>query len=430
MTRKSKNKDFKKYLNFIIPIVIVGLLIILIISLTTNSSQTDLGQNGTEEESKFSLGELFKSSNLCDYNEGENCQNTPSKCVCKSDQICFPKRTKSDNLGCYTLVCGDGYKDEGETSETCCIDAGCSNGLVCDANLNQCVKPECPFDCCVNDLQYQDKSCPQYYTCNSQEYSCEPDDSDNDAFPDYLEIETGTDRFNSDSDSDSVLDGYDNHPLHEYLPRTYSYDWRYGKEWLIFTKKFEFDISVSEDVVASYEKMPKDKLISRDDTQLKEVAQIMETLADAENYNDADKLMMVISFSRSFNYDYTKADFDKSLPDWANFPMETIVKKQGLCADSAVMTTALLREMGYGAQYLSGPCNDYSSYHAIVGVPYINGITLDGSERYVTYNGKKYYYVDATSNDYGGNIFYSTTSKDDFGTTFCSMNEFVVRENY
>jgi len=232
--------------------------------------------------------------------------------------------------------------------------------------------------------------------------------------------------FNPDTDGDTVLDGYDNHPLHEYLPRNYHYEWRYGRQWLLFTKKFEFDISISEDVVASYEKMPKAKLISREDAQLKEVAQIMNQLASEEEYDDADKLMMVIAFSRSFNYDYTKKDFDKPLPDWANFPMETIVKKQGLCADSAVMTTALLRKMGYDAYYLSSnECN-----HAIIGVPYIDGITLDGSERYVTHNGKKYYYIDPTSDDYAGNIIYSTTSKDDFGTTFCSSDDFVVRENY
>jgi transglutaminase-like putative cysteine protease len=280
-------------------------------------------------------------------------------------------------------------------------------------------------------VSYQDKICPQYYSCSAQEHSCNPIDSDNDAFSDYLEIQTGTDRYNPDSDGDTVLDGYDNHPLHEYLPRDYNYYWRYGREWLILTKKFEFNISVSEDVVASYEEMPKDKLISREDPQLKEVAQIMNQLANAEGYNDADKLMMVIAFSRSFNYDYTKADFNKPLPDWANFPMETIVKKQGLCADSAVMAVALLKEMGYDAYYLSGPCDSPSgSWHAIVGITYVNGITLDGLERYVIYNGKNYYYVDATSSDYSGSIFYSTTSKDDFGTTFCPMNEFEVRENY
>jgi len=426
MARKSKNKDFKKYLNFIIPAVIVVLLVVLIFSYQSNDSSTT---QKNEEKKESLLSNIFEEDDSCKYSKGETCLNTPSKCICKNDQICSPDRTKSDNLGCYTIVCGDGYQDEGENSETCCLDAGCSNGLVCDANLNKCVKPECPFDCCINDLQYQDKSCPQYYTCDSSQHSCEPDDSDNDAFPDYLEIQTGTDRFNSDSDGDSVLDGYDNHPLHEYLPRTYNYDWRYGKEWLIFTKKFEFDISVSEDVVASYEKMPKDKLISRDDPQLKEVAQIMNNLADAEGYNDADKLMMVIAFSRSFNYDYTKRDFDKPLPDWANFPMETIIKKEGLCADSAVMAVTLLREMGYDAYYLSGPCSDPSgSWHAIVGIELVDGITLDGTERYLTYNGKKYYYLDSTSTDYSGDIFYSTTSKDDFGTTYCPANDFNVRE--
>ena len=425
---KSKKKGFEHHLAYIIPIVIVILLVILFFSYQSNNYSSSSEQTGEEKDGI--LSGIFD-SNLCDYEDGDNCLNTPSKCVCKSDQICSPDRSKSDNLGCYTIMCGDGYKDTGENSENCCIDAGCSGGLVCDANLNKCVKPECPFDCCINDITYQDKSCPLYYTCNSAEHVCDPDDSDNDAFPDYLEEETGTDRNDPDTDDDTVLDGYDNHPLHEYLPRTYSYDWRYGKQWLIFTKEFEFDISVSEDVVASYEKMPKDKLISRDDLQLSEVAQIMNQLASAEGYNDADKLMMVISFSRSFNYDYTKRDFDKPLPDWANFPMETIVKKQGLCADSAVMAVALLREMGYDAYYLSGPCSDPSgSWHAIVGIEYVDGITLDGTERYTTYNGKKYYYLDATSRDYSGNIFYSSTSKDDFGTTYCPANDFEVRDSY
>ncbi len=415
----SSKKYFKKFFNYIIPLTIIILLIILFFSYQNTSNSI----NGDEE--KKSSWNLFEEDNSCKYNEGDTCLNAPSKCICKEDQICYPDRTKSDNLGCYTIVCGDGYRDKGETSNTCCLDAGCSNGLVCDANLNKCVKPECSFDCCINDLQYQDKSCPQYYTCNSLQHSCEPDDSDNDAFPDYLEIETGTDRFNSDTDSDSVLDGYDNHPLSSYLPRTYSFDWRYGNEWLIFTKKFQFDITLSEDVVASYEKMPKINLINRDDIQLEEVAKIMNELANTENYNSADKLMMVIAFSRSFNYDYTKADFSgKGLPDWANFPMETIVKKQGLCADSTVMTSALLRKMGYNAQYLTSiECN-----HAIIGISLVEGITLDGTERYITKDGIKYYYLDPTSRDYSGNIIYSTTSKDDFGTTFCQSNDFLVRE--
>jgi len=422
MTSKLKTKDFKTYLNYIIPITIVILLIILFFSYQSNnqSSTTEGGEKNNQ-----SSWNLFTPSNICYYKNGENCQNTPSKCSCKSDQICFPDRSKADNLGCYTPFCGDGYIDNYETSDTCCIDSGCSEGLVCDANLNQCVKPQCPFDCCEDDYSYQDKFCPQYYSCISQEHSCKPIDNDNDALPDYKEIQTGTDINNPDSDSDTVLDGYDNHPLSSYLPRTYSYDWRYGKNWLIFTKDFKFSITLSEDVVSSYEEMPKTNLISREDPQLSEVAQNITALSNDQSYNDADKLMLVIAFSRSFNYDYTKADFSgKGLPDWANFPMETIVKKQGLCADSAVMTTALLREMGYDIKYLTSvTCN-----HAIIGVPLVDGITLDGTERYVEDNGKKYYYIDPTSSDSSGNLIYSTTSKEDFGTTFCSSNDFVVRD--
>lgn len=417
---------------------IIVLLIILLFSLSQRGSQNS-SQSSTEINNGNSGGQSswqgggnnnnnnnLQEDNTCKYNNGENCQNNPSKCVCKSSQLCAPNRPNADNLGCYTPVCGDGYVDSGETSETCCMDAGCPNGLVCDANLKICVKPQCPYDCCQNDVSYQDKSCPQYYSCSAQEHKCNPIDSDNDGLPDYKEVQLGTDPHNPDTDGDTVLDGYDNHPLSPYIIRTYNYDWRYGKTWLVFTKDFQFSINMSEDVVSSYENMPKINLISRDDPQLSEVAKDMNDLARAQSFDDGDKLMMVIAFSRSFNYDYTKASYaSKPLPDWANFPMETIVKKQGLCADSAVMTAALLRKMGYDAKYLtSNACN-----HAIIGVPLVNGITLSGNERYVEYNGQKYYYIDPTSSDYAGNIIYSTTSKSDFGKTFCTSNDFVV-SNY
>ena len=71
----------------------------------------------------------------------------------------------------------------------------------------------------------------------------------------------------------------------------------------------------------------------------------------------------------------------------------------------------------------SNDCN-----HAIIGVTYVDGITLSGSERYILYNGVKYYYIDPTSSDYSGNFIYSTTSKKDFGKTFCPLNDFVVSE--
>lgn len=413
--KQTKKKNSWKFLLF-------GTVIVLLLFLSFNLFyKNNISQNNSEGL----LNNLFPEDTSCKYNSGENCQNAPSKCFCKDNQICVPDRTRSDNLGCYTFFCGDGFSDNGENSDNCCIDAGCPSGLVCDANLNQCVKPACPYDCCINDYSYQDKNCPQYYSCTAQEHSCKPDDRDNDALPDYKEIQLGTDLNNPDTDGDTVLDGYDNHPTSSYLPRTYSYSWRYDKNWFIFTKEFSFSITLSEDVVSSYENMPKTNLISRDDLQLSEVAQKMNALAIEQNYDDADKLMMVIAFSRSFNYDYTKASFStKPLPDWANFPMETIVKKQGLCADSAVMSTTLLRKMGYDAQYLvSGPCT-----HAIIGVPYVNGITLTGSERYVTHNGQKYYYIDPTSRDSSGNIIYSTTSKADFGTTFVSCNDFFVSD--
>jgi hypothetical protein len=370
----------------------------------------------------------YSNNGICDMGQGENCLNAPSDCVCKYNQVCSPSRQNSDSQGCYVVMCGDGYIDTGETSETCCKDAGCSGTLVCDANLMRCVKPQCPYECCENDYTYQDKACPQYYACNNVMYKCEAIDSDNDALADYLEVQKGTDIYTPDTDGDTVLDGYDAHPLSLYINRTVSYGWnyKYHLDWL--STKFYFSNSISEDVIYSYEVMPKTNIINRQDVHLQHIADVLNKLATEHGYGKADKLMMVIAFSRSFVYDSDKLVWSEtatSIPDWANFPMETIIKKNGLCADSAVMASSLLRKMGYAAVYLgSNTCR-----HAIVGVADTEGFTLKGTERYAMYNGKKYYYIDATSMDKSGNILYSTTSFADFGTTFCQYNDFTVYES-
>jgi hypothetical protein len=61
-----------------------------------------------------------------------------------------------------------------------------------------------------------------------------------------------------------------------------------------------------------------------------------------------------------------------------------------------------------------------------VGVADTEGFTLTGTERYAVYKNKKYYYIDATSSDYAGNIIYSSTDIFGFGTTFCNTNSFYV----
>jgi len=370
-------------------------------------------------------------NNICE--SSEDCSSCPNDCSCSSGEICAPDRKNSGKLGCYSVVCGDGYIDTGETSTTCCKDAGCSSNLICDANLNKCVKPVCQYECCQGDSYYQDKGCPQYYECNNTFKTCKALDSDNDALPDYKEVEIGSNLSNPDTDNDTVLDGYDAHPRYKYIDRQIDYTWWYkpGGNWI--SSQLSLSINISEDVIGSYELIPKGfdvkPIIYMNDTHLDEIAGRLDRGLDKSGYSNADKIMAVIAFSRSFDYDSEKVIWSESnpVPDWSNFPMETIVKKQGLCADSAVMATALLVRMEVDAVYLvsNGSCYLNSPGHAIVGIADTDGFTLYGTERYAVYKNKKYYYVDATSSNFAGNIIYASTSLTDFGTTFCTSNFFV-----
>ncbi len=102
---KSKSKDFKKYLNYIIPIVIVVLVIILFSGYQSNNSNSPSTNNSP-------TGEQAKSSGLLDNVFGKN------------------------------AVCGNGELEEGETSENCCLDAGCSTGQTCQEKVCVELKPE------------------------------------------------------------------------------------------------------------------------------------------------------------------------------------------------------------------------------------------------------------------------------------------------
>jgi hypothetical protein len=83
----------------------------------------------------------------CETEIGEDCF-TSNDCPCGSNQWCAAvsdRPNKQDN-GCYVIQCGDGYADEGETSDTCCLDVPCepSKSLIseisCDSSKKSCQK--------------------------------------------------------------------------------------------------------------------------------------------------------------------------------------------------------------------------------------------------------------------------------------------------
>ena len=58
------------------------------------------------------------------YIRNETCFNTKD-CSCGSKQVCDIKREGTLDNGCYDIKCGDGFIDNNETSENCCVDVPC-----------------------------------------------------------------------------------------------------------------------------------------------------------------------------------------------------------------------------------------------------------------------------------------------------------------
>ena len=95
-------------------------------------------------DTRYCCGDGFRrAGEVCDGEDlgGESCEGlgfAGGKLACAADCASF------DTSGCDP--CGNGVVEEGETSETCCLDAGCLEG-ACDSAAMSCVDPwllECP----------------------------------------------------------------------------------------------------------------------------------------------------------------------------------------------------------------------------------------------------------------------------------------------
>lgn len=107
-----------------------------------------------------------------------------------------------------------------------------------------------------------------------------------------------------------------------------------------------------------------------------------------EHFNSKDdSANNVVAFVQSLPYFYDNAS--TGYDNYPRYPIETLVDNGGDCEDTAILTAALLKEMNYDVVLLSPPG------HVAV------GITCTGcTGKSITYNNKKYYYLETTGNNW------------------------------
>lgn len=127
---------------------------------------------------------------------------------------------------------------------------------------------------------------------------------------------------------------------------------------------------------------------AKDDTFIAQIIQLVETKTRQYNFSERQKIMFAITFVQSLPY--TEDIVTAKADEYPRYPVETLFDRGGDCEDTAILTAAILDKMGYDVALLRFP-----SHMAV-------GIVIQGVYgRYYEYNGKKYFYLETTGENWG-----------------------------
>ncbi|MCK9581105.1 MAG: PEGA domain-containing protein [Methanoregula sp.] len=128
-------------------------------------------------------------------------------------------------------------------------------------------------------------------------------------------------------------------------------------------------------------------LTDEDRSYLHDLIGILKNAQNNRMYSARNDYRNVVSFVQSVTYSYdTNPDNPSDTTfEYAKYPLETLADGEGDCEDTAILTAALLNEMGYDVALVFVP------EHAAVAVACD---TCNGY--YYPLNGKRYYYLETT----------------------------------
>ena len=174
----------------------------------------------------------------------------------------------------------------------------------------------------------------------------------------------------------------------ETISRTYRWNYK--------GSSYSWKVSIPKSLYDYYKAQPHDHsklttykqyaISSKDKAYLDAMITKFKESGKKKGYSESENIMNVIAFVQALPY--FKDDVSTPYDEYPRYPIETLVDNGGDCEDTAILTAALLREMGYGV-VLVNPTG-----HMAVGVK-----CSSCSGTYYTYEGEKYYYLETTSNN-------------------------------
>ena len=120
-----------------------------------------------------------------------------------------------------------------------------------------------------------------------------------------------------------------------------------------------------------------------DDRELASLIEKLEKTAQAANLNVWEKLNLIAAFVQSISYVPEREEY-------ARYPLETLIDQKGDCEDSAILTAAVVQQMGYPVVLLVF----LEEKHIAVGISV--SPPKSGNYCFYQYGGRHYYYLETT----------------------------------
>jgi len=205
-------------------------------------------------------------------------------------------------------------------------------------------------------------------------------DNDYDGLENWEEDQRGTDKNNSDTDGDGIIDGLDSHPngggrymsqyfKWDYLGTQWTWEYSFHSDWYDYYKNKERSSHSAE-------------YVAYDDRYIQEIADMLIEKADERGYS---KSTFAAAFVQSLEY---VSDIIIGYDDYPKYPLETLAEQNGDCEDTSYLLAAIVRAMPIDCVLVLLP-----GHMAVA-------IAFSGSPEgyyYKLNNGRNYYYIETTS---------------------------------
>ncbi|MBE6522075.1 MAG: zinc-ribbon domain-containing protein [Thermoplasmata archaeon] len=199
---------------------------------------------------------------------------------------------------------------------------------------------------------------------------------------------------------------------------THKYSWKYNVDkWYSFftdffslnnsSDSFTWDLSFKWYYKYYSDPIPRningaadriDDFVTSDDSWIKSLAKYLNN--QSSSMSDIERVNYVLKFVQSFEYQYDKDG--KNVQDYWKYPAEILWEQKGDCEDHAILFATLMEAMGYDAVLYYVYCYDSSGNFTAAHLA--TGVAVSGaSGTSTTFQGKTYYYCEATS-DAGSRI--------------------------